>query len=63
MAAPTPAAAAEPAPELLRQKHARFASLFLTGIPGDYAHLEANRMTILFFALATLDLIDCLDSA
>uniref|UniRef100_A0A8C3KF75 Geranylgeranyl transferase type-1 subunit beta n=1 Tax=Calidris pygmaea TaxID=425635 RepID=A0A8C3KF75_9CHAR len=56
----------EPAPEperleFLRERHVRFFQRCLQILPERYSSLETSRLTIAFFALSGLDMLDSLD--
>ncbi|XP_062516801.1 geranylgeranyl transferase type-1 subunit beta-like [Corticium candelabrum] len=46
---------------LLREKHVKFFMRCLSILPDRYEAYDSNRMTICFFALSGLDLLDALD--
>lgn len=47
--------------ELLRERHVKFFQRCLDIIPAEYQSLDTSRLTLLFYALSGLDLLDRLD--
>ncbi|GLD54084.1 geranylgeranyl transferase type-1 subunit beta [Lates japonicus] len=47
--------------DFLRDRHVRFFQRTLQVLPERYASLETTRLTIIFFALSGLDVLDALD--
>ncbi|XP_070543035.1 geranylgeranyl transferase type-1 subunit beta-like [Ptychodera flava] len=55
-------AASSVAEDFLRTKHVKFFSRCLQVLPEQYSSLDTNRLTIAFFALSGLDLLNALDT-
>ncbi|XP_019506783.1 PREDICTED: geranylgeranyl transferase type-1 subunit beta, partial [Hipposideros armiger] len=47
--------------DFLRDRHVRFFQRCLQVLPERYSSLETSRLTIAFFALSGLDMLDSLD--
>ncbi|XP_060565878.1 geranylgeranyl transferase type-1 subunit beta-like, partial [Ruditapes philippinarum] len=47
--------------KFLRQKHIKFFQRCLQVLPGRYSSLDTSRMTIAFFAISGLDMLNALD--
>ncbi|XP_037081061.1 geranylgeranyl transferase type-1 subunit beta-like [Pollicipes pollicipes] len=47
--------------EFIHDRHAKYFKFCLDAIPGDFTSLDTSRMTLLFYAVSGLDLLDRLD--
>uniref|UniRef100_A0A674H0M6 Protein geranylgeranyltransferase type I subunit beta n=1 Tax=Taeniopygia guttata TaxID=59729 RepID=A0A674H0M6_TAEGU len=61
MAATAPCPAEPERLDFLRERHVRFFQRCLQILPERYSSLETSRLTIAFFALSGLDMLDSLD--
>uniref|UniRef100_A0A914W171 Prenyltransferase alpha-alpha toroid domain-containing protein n=1 Tax=Plectus sambesii TaxID=2011161 RepID=A0A914W171_9BILA len=52
-----------PPNSFLIAKHRKFLDRCLKVLPAAYSSLDANRLTLLFFALSSLDILDELERA